>query len=87
MIIEQQRHRYNSLYELAQLIADRTTRDTVENLLDSGRVNADDTVYAEKAVPESEWFDMVKGSVTGLMACDEPTPEVVAWFAAHGITY
>jgi hypothetical protein len=53
--------------------------------IDAARVNADDTVYLEKAAPESDWDGIFEGSLMGLLSDRDVNPDTLRWFAAQGI--
>lgn len=56
----------------------------VDALLDSARVNADDTVYLEKAAPESDYDRIALDTVMmELSYCTDKA--VIRWFAKRGI--
>lgn len=76
---------YYVLSAAADCIRSRNLRVDVQGLVDSGRVNADDTVYAEKAAPEAEWQALFIGSIRGLLSDGTHSRHCVAWFARHGI--
>lgn len=63
----------------------RDNRDTISYLIDSGRVNANETVYVEKAVGEDEYDRIVRGSISSLLACEKFNRHVHAFFAKFDI--
>lgn len=81
-----------SLYDtLLAAAPKRVTRfdiaDQIDEVLDSARINANDTIYIEKAAPESEWNLIFKGTIESILAFGDYSAEVKAWFAAQGIRY
>lgn len=64
----------------------RVLWDRIDDIIDSGRVNADDTIYRDKSLPESEWNAVAEGSICTLL-CDETNAEVRNWFIAQGIRF
>jgi hypothetical protein len=59
--------------------------DRIDSILDSGRINADDTIYLEKSAPSDQWDAIALASVCDLLAYSKDKP-VLAWFARHGVT-
>lgn len=60
--------------------------DGIDAVLDSARVNADDTIYTEKSLPEGEWDTVAMGTVESVL-CDTECPKVRAWFTAQGVKF
>ena len=58
--------------------------DRISYIVDSGRVNADDTVYTEKAAPASDYDRIALETVIGTLAY-ETDKRVINWFAKRGI--
>lgn len=56
-----------------------TLGSRVDYLLDSARINADDTVYLEKAAPVNEWERIALDSLRFLLS-DSKDTKAQAWF-------
>lgn len=65
----------------------RALHTEVSDALDSARVNANDTIYIEKAQPETEWESLFTGSLVSSLSFSTPSPAAVEWFAKHGVTF
>lgn len=75
----------------------RTTRGlagAVDEIIDLGRINAHDTVFAEQTLPVSEFDYCVRASIVTVLSCDlhdicarhSARPHnVLAWFARRGL--
>jgi hypothetical protein len=60
--------------------------DRIDEMVDSARVNADDTVYLEKAAAESD-YDMVAISTLELILSDSNDEEAKTWFKSIGFNW
>lgn len=58
----------------------------VDNILDQARINADDTVYAEKARPSSEYDRIAADTVAELLSYSSDA-EAQAWFRGVGFSW
>lgn len=56
----------------------------VDEVLDSARVNADDTVYLEKEADASEWDSIAVGTLSSILA-DSKDKAVIRWFERQGV--
>lgn len=70
-----------------KVTAYRCLADRVSAVLDSARVNADDTVYLEKAAPEADYNVIAIESIRSLLSDREYSNDkrLVTWFAQRGI--
>lgn len=69
----------------------------VDDVLDRARINADDTVYVEKSLPESEHDTVAIGSICDILSgrdddlrgrwWDATPNQIRAWFKRHGVRY
>lgn len=76
---------YKALNEAAEKIRSKALRIAVLDLIESGRVNADDTVRDGDAAPD-DWGWLFVGSIrTQLAFCENARTR--AWFAARGINF
>lgn len=75
----------NKLFAESDKVKNLANRETINSLIDSGRINANDTVFLEKAAPVEEWETIFKGSIGTLLASGSYNHRVVAWFAKRGI--
>lgn len=78
--------RYTALLADCSKIKSRDNRRAVDEILDSARINANDTVRDEH-LPESEWDRRFVGTLEGILADGGHTHHVVAFFTARGITF
>jgi hypothetical protein len=60
--------------------------EEVDALIDSARVNADDTVYVEHAAPESAWDAIFAGSLASLLAYGT-SAAAKDFFRANGVIW
>ena len=56
----------------------------LDMVLDSARVNADDTVFVERACDVTGWHDIALGSIETVLAYSTDK-KVLAWFAKRGV--
>ena len=61
-----------------------SVEDRVDDLFDKARINADDTVFVEKARPIAEWDAVAMASVVDLLSFSTDAA-VNRWFAERGI--
>jgi hypothetical protein len=61
-----------------------TLSDRLDDMLDNARINADDTVYHERAA--TDWNAIATASLESICA-DTHDHEAAAWFAAHGLRF
>jgi hypothetical protein len=60
-------------------------RDILD-VIESGRVNADCTIYIEKAAPVSDWDRLALASLCDALSCCA-NPRAVAWFTKLGVKF
>ena len=78
---------YDRLWADAGALEDRATRYAVETVIDDARVNADDTVYTERAAPEGDWDSLFRGTIA-LDLSSNPYPQAVTeFFVSRGLTF
>jgi hypothetical protein len=78
--------RYKQLdFDAYNGIGSKKLRDEVGNLIESGRVNANDTVHVDKAAADGEWDSVFVGSIRSLLSDGTYSKRCVRWFAARGI--
>lgn len=65
----------------------RALRTEISDIIESGRVNADDTVHVERAAPVSEWESIFIGTVQGALSYSGNSARCIAWFKSHGVTF
>ena len=58
----------------------------LDNLLDQARINADDTIYVEKAADPKKWDKIALMSLESLLAYSTDL-EVQAWFKKNGVRW
>ncbi len=90
--------RHEILDTLAGKIRSKATRDTVQDILESGRINAWDTIIDNRNRLEDElkhgaydsiqdyWDYMFKATIVGLLSEHGVPVRVLNWFAKYGIT-
>ena len=67
-------------------IESRNNRDTVDEIIDSARVNADDTVRDER-LPEADWDKFFTATLGTILSEGRHNHHVVAFFTKRGITF
>lgn len=77
---------FKQLNAASRTIRSAGLQNEVDNLIDSGRINADDTVYAEKAAPESDWECVFVGTIASLLSSGEYSKACLRWFAKRGVS-
>lgn len=87
--VEQTQHQlaYRPLTIAEQAVEPMSLRDAISNVIDSARINANDTVLLEEAVPADQWSAIFVGSIQSILACDPHPQAVIDFFAANGITF
>lgn len=60
--------------------------DRVDGLLDRARINADDTVYLEKACPAEEWERIAMGTLQDILSYSEDG-QAKYWFKRQGVSF
>lgn len=65
-------------------IASFSERHAIDCVIDSARINADDSL-TEGAITLDGYDNCFLDSLICLLSSRDVTPEVVAWFAAHGV--
>jgi len=74
-----------TLYNTLIAKCESSAPDGVNDLIESGHLNADQTIYVEKDATPGEWADLFVGSLQCLLTGGEATPAVVAWFKKNGV--
>ena len=62
------------------------TGDAVYHMIENARENAQYTINVERAAETAEFDNLVVSGIEDALACHPTPPEVIQWFAAHGIT-
>ena len=73
---------YDSLRKAADKMKRTRVYDGVDHVLDSARINADDTVYLEKNY--CDWNEMAINSVESILSYHNDKA-VIAWFVRRGV--
>ena len=76
---------YKALNEAAEKIRSKALRIAVLDVVETARVNADDTVRDGDATPDDRGWLFLGSIQTKLSFCDNA--RVRAWFAARGVTF
>ena len=76
---------YNALNDAAEKIRSKALRLAVLDVIESGRVNADDTVRDGDASPDDRGWLFLGSIQTQLAFCENARAR--AWFAARGINF
>lgn len=80
-------NRYTALTADCAKIASRANREAVDYIIDAARINANDTVHAEKAQPESAWDSIFTGTIASILCDGGHDRHVVAFFTSRGISF
>ena len=67
-------------------ITSQKNRYSVDYIIDSARINADDTIPDGDA-PESEWSRLFTGTIGSQLSTGEYNSNVVSFFTKRGITF
>jgi len=90
--------RHEVLDTLASKIRSKSTRDMVQDIIESGRINAWDTIADNRNHLDDElkhgsyhsiqeyWDYMFKATIVGLLSEHGVPVRVLNWFAKYGIT-
>jgi len=90
--------RHEVLDTLAGKIRSKSTRDMVQDIIESGRINAWDTIADNRSRLDDElkhgahvsiqeyWDYMFKATIVGLLSEHGVPVRVLNWFAKYGIT-
>lgn len=60
--------------------ADRSHQDVILDIIESGRINANDTVLLEEAAPVEDWTTLFIGTIQALLDCNDYHETVKQWF-------
>lgn len=78
--------RYDALNADAAKIKSRDNRMAVDAIIDSARINANDTVRDER-LPLSDWDYMFTATIGSQLSSGQYNRHVVAFFTTRGITF
>lgn len=78
--------RYDALNADASKIKSRDNRNAVDAIIDSARINANDTVRDER-LPLSAWDNMFTNTLASILSDAGHNRHVVAFFTTRGITF
>lgn len=78
--------RYDALNADASKIKSRDNRNAVDAIIDSARINANDTVRDEH-LPLSDWDNMFTNTLASILSDAGHNRHVVAFFTTRGITF
>jgi hypothetical protein len=78
--------RYDAFNADAAKIKSRDNRLAVDAIIDSARINANDTVRDEH-LALSEWDRVFTGTLEGILADGGHNRHVIAFFTTRGITF
>ena len=77
---------YETLLNDCKKITSRENQSLVDYIIDSARINADDTIIEGNA-PESEWDRLFIGTIGSQLSTGEYNHHVVKFFTKRGINY
>jgi len=78
--------RYNAFNSAASKIKSRDNRLAVDEIIDSARINANDTIRDER-LPLSDWDHMFTATIGSILSEGRHNRHVVAFFTSRGISY
>jgi len=61
--------------------------EAILNLMDSAQINADDTVFVDKSMPESEWATVALSTLRDLLSDKNVKADVRQWFNNQGLVW
>ena len=64
-----------------------TLATRLDDVLDRARINADDTVYVEKAAVAAEWDRIALDTVSDILSQSGTDGDIVEWFLAQGVRF
>lgn len=79
--------RFDALMAAAGKIRSIPNRVDAYHIIDEAAANADYTIHAEKAAPESDWDRLFTGSIGVLLSHGDYSRHVVSFFATRGISF
>ena len=74
---------YNNLTAALDTVDDPKLKDRLDEIIDSARINADDTVDIERAAKPNEWDAIFKGTVESILSSGETNRRVHEFFKTH----
>ena len=77
---------YYKLLDDCKKIASRENRDAVDYIIDSARINAEDTILEGNAT-ESDWDRMFIGTIGSQLSTGEYNRHVLGFFTKRGVEY
>ena len=77
---------YTDLNNACAKIKSRDNRWAVDAIIDSARINANDTISDDKR-PESDWDYFFKATLASILSDGGHNRHVVAFFTTRGISY
>jgi len=72
------------LQDACDAIVSFSERNEIDNVIDSARINADDSLV-ENAITQDGYDNCFVESLIMHLSSRDATPKVVAWFAQHGV--
>jgi len=78
--------RYDAFNAMASKIKSRDNRLAVDAIIDSARINANDTIRDEK-LPLSDWDRMFTATLAGILSDGGHNRHVVQFFVSRGIAF
>jgi hypothetical protein len=79
--------RYSELLKECSKIRSRANRDAVDYIIDSARINANDTIRDDKERTLADWDWLFTGTIGGQLCTGEYNRYVVEFFTKRGITF
>jgi hypothetical protein len=79
--------KFCELRKAAILIGSRKNRETAFDIIDSGMLNAGETVYTDKACPEEDWNRIFIETIQENLSYHKYNRHVVGFFAKNGINF
>lgn len=64
-----------------------TLADKLDDVLDRARINADDTVYVEKAQSVAQWNKIAYASIQDILSRSDTDEQAVRWFEKNGVSF
>ena len=78
---------FNALDRAASKIRSYALRTEVQEAIESARINANDTVYTEKAATPAQWAGLFIDSLETVLCYCKPSHHAKAWFIRNGVKW
>lgn len=85
VVDDQHRITFTPMIEAVRKIRSKANREQCDNLIDSARTNANDTLIENKGMADDEWDSVFRGTLVSLLSDGVTDRHVIAFFAKFGV--